>query len=318
MSRLGAPDPPAPGDEGRTLLPLGTLVADAYELRSVLGGGGMAQVFEAHDRHLDRTVAVKVARPLASVALQSEGRALAAVKHPLVVTVFHAGVHEGFDYLVLERVTGRSLREHLDERLQQGTPLEVGEVEALLRTLSEGLAVVHQAGLAHRDLKPDNVMMRPGDHLVLTDFGLTRAEYLGGGEHMSGSPNYMAPEVITRSERRGAGHLVDLYALGIVGYELLVGRTPFARAHWLQTFEAHLSAPIPDPRALRADVPAELAVLIAELLAKDPLGRPESAEEVLWRLRAPTSSHRPPTVLAEPHTVRASEIRAHEGRPGPR
>ena len=132
-------------------------------------------------------------------------------------------------------------------------------------------------------------MMRPGDRLVLTDFGLTRAEYQGAGERMSGSPNYMAPEVILRDEKRGAGHLVDLYALGIVAYELLVGRTPFECDHWVKTFEAHLSEPVPDPRELRPDVPGELADLIAHLLAKDPLDRPESAEQVVWTLQGPRS-----------------------------
>jgi serine/threonine-protein kinase len=282
-----------PIDESRRpdplLLPLGSIVAGTYELRSLLGSGGMAQVYEGHDLHLDRHVAVKVARANLGEALRSEGRALAAIRHPLVVGVFHAGVHEGFDYLVMERILGRSLREHLDERA--GVPMSIRGVVALLHMLAEALSVVHEAGLAHRDLKPDNVMMRPGDRVVLTDFGLTRAEFLGAGERMSGSPNYMAPEVILRQEKRGAGHLVDLYALGIVAFELLVGRTPFERTHWVKTFEAHLSEPPPDPRSLRADVPDDLAELVARLLAKDPLDRPESAEEVVWTLQGP-SIHR--------------------------
>lgn len=275
------------------LLPLGSILAGTYELRSLLGNGGMAQVFEGYDVQLDRHVAVKVARPMVSEALRSEGRALAAVRHPLVVAVFHAGVHEGFDYLVLERIVGHSLRDRLDERLREGVPLPIPTVVSLLHMLAEALAVVHDAGLAHRDLKPDNVMMRPGDRIVLTDFGLTRAEFVeAAGQRMSGSPDYMAPEVILRSEKRGAGHLVDLYALGIVAYELLVGQTPFAHDHWVKTLEAHLSEPPPDPRVLRPDVPEQLAELIARLLSKEPEDRPESAETVLWMLQGPRSSRR--------------------------
>jgi eukaryotic-like serine/threonine-protein kinase len=275
------------------LLPLGSILAGTYELRSLLGNGGMAQVFEGYDRQLDRHVAVKVARPMVSEALRSEGRALAAVRHPLVVTVFHAGVHDGFDYLVLERIVGHTLRDRLDGCQGEGAPLPIPTVVSLLNMLAEALSVVHDAGLAHRDLKPDNVMMRPGDRIVLTDFGLTRAEFVEtAGQRMSGSPDYMAPEVILRSEKRGAGHLVDLYALGIVAYELLIGQTPFAYDHWVKTLEAHLSEPPPDPRALRPDVPDPLAELIAQLLAKDPEDRPESAEMVLWMLQGPRNSRR--------------------------
>jgi len=274
-------------------MPLGSILAGTYELRRLLGSGGMAQVFEGHDLHLDRVVAVKVARPAAAEALHAEGRALAAVRHPLVVAVFNAGIEHGLHYLVMERVSGRTLREHLDERLLGGGLLPIPAVVALLHMMAEALAVVHEAGLSHRDLKPDNVMMRPGDRIVLTDFGLTRPEFQPATAHFSGSPNYMAPEVITRTEKRGAGHLIDLYALGIVAFELLVGRTPFERGHWVKTLEAHLTEDAPDLRDLRDDVPGELADLVVHLLAKDPLDRPESAESVVWKLQGPRHSHAP-------------------------
>ncbi len=127
-------------------------------------------------------------------------------------------------------------------------------------------------------------MLAPRDRVVLTDFGLTRPEIDRGDDHMSGSPNYMAPEVVSRSVRRGDGHLVDLYALGIVAFELLVGRTPFEREHWAKTLQAHLVEAPPDPRELRSDVPRSLADLVLSLLAKDPRDRPDSAESVLAML----------------------------------
>src|SRR5260370_30064424 len=242
-------------------LAVGSVVAETYELRGLLGSGGLGQVFEAHDLRLDRRVAVKVARPAASEALRTEGRTLGAVKHPSIVAVFHAGMQQGFDYLVLEHISGPSLRGYLDERKRDGAAHPIGAAVALLRAIAKALAVVHQAGLSHRDLKPENVMLPPGDSVVLTDFGLARPEFAQANEHMSGSPDYMAPEVVTRTVRRGAGYLVDLYALGIVAYELLVGRTPFERGHWTKTLNAHVTQPPPDLRELRSDGREALAHL---------------------------------------------------------
>ncbi len=266
------------------LLPLGSILAETYELRGLLGSGGMSQVFDAHDLKLDRRVAVKVARPRAAEALRTEGRMLAAVRHPLVVGVYHAGTHHGFDYLAMEMIPGSSLRAYIDERRRDGGILPLRTAVGLTRAIAQALAVVHEAGLSHRDLKPDNVMLAPRDRVVLTDFGLTRPEIDRGDDHMSGSPNYMAPEVVSRSVRRGDGHLVDLYALGIVAFELLVGRTPFEREHWAKTLQAHLVEAPPDPRELRSDVPRSLADLVLSLLAKDPRDRPDSAESVLAML----------------------------------
>jgi serine/threonine protein kinase len=270
-----APDP--------LLLMIGSILAGTYELRGLLGSGGMAQVYDGHDLNLDRPVAVKVARPATADALRIEGRALATVKHPSVIGVFHSGVHGGHDYLVIERITGPTLRARLDGRPLDGGPLPIQSVVAYTRGMAEALSVVHQAGLSHRDLKPENVMLR-GDRIVLTDFGLTRSELAQTDDAMTGTPNYMAPEVITRCVQRGAGHLVDLYALGIVAYEMMVGRTPFDRGHWDKTLHAHVFEPPPDPRLLRDDVPEPLARLVLDLLAKEPDARPESAEVVAARL----------------------------------
>lgn len=269
------------------VLPLGTILGDSYELRSVLGGGGMAQVYSAYDSNLHRHVAVKVGRPGTPAVLHTEGSALAAIRHPAVVTVFHMGVHQGLEYLVMELIGGRSLRQWLDA---QGTPppgLPIDAAAPLLASIAEALEVVHAAGLSHRDLKPDNVMLAPGGRIVLTDFGLTKPEFdrqLEDG--FSGSPDYMAPEVITGTVHRGGGHLVDLYALGIVAHEVLSGAPPFSRDHWARTLKAHVSEAPPDLRTLRPDVPDRLAELVLSLLEKEPERRPESAESVVWSLRA--------------------------------
>jgi serine/threonine-protein kinase len=247
----------------------------------------MSQVFEAYDRNLNRHVAVKIARPGTPAVLHAEGMALAAIHHPALVTVFHMGVHEGSEYLVLERIGGQSLRQRLDEVQPQPPQLPLEEAVAIVGAIAAALTVVHAAGLSHRDIKPDNVMLAPGDRIVLMDFGLTRPEFdRPGGEGISGSPDYMAPEAILGTVRRGEGHLVDLYALGIVIYELLAGYPPFSRTHWSKTLLAQLEEPAPDLRATRSDVPEALAELVACLLEKDPELRPDSAEAVESTLRA--------------------------------
>jgi serine/threonine protein kinase len=268
------------------LLDVGTVLAGSYELRGLLGSGGMAQVFDAHDLNLERAVAVKVARPAVARALRAEGKALAAVKHGSIVAVFHSGTCAGRDYLVMERIAGPTLRAHLDDRRLQRTPLPIDVVVLFARQMAEALAAVHGVGLSHRDLKPENVMLSEGDRIVLTDFGLTRSEVVRGDNFMSGTPKYMAPEVITGSVRPGAGHLVDLYALGVVAYEMLVGVTPFERGECAKTLRAHLVDLPPDPRGLRSDVPDDLARLVLDLMAKEPDSRPESAGVVAHALRA--------------------------------
>ena len=271
------------------MLALGTILDGAYELRSLLGSGGMAQVFDAHDGKLDRRVAVKVARPEMAEALRAEGRALAAVRHSSVVAVFHAGVHSGASYLVLEHIAGSSLRNRLDGLWREGTLLPIDAVLTLFGAVAQALSVVHEAGLSHRDLKPENVMLAPRDRIVLMDFGLMRPEFFGSDEFVSGSPNYMAPEVIARNVRRGEGHLVDLYALGVLAYELLVGRTPFEHEQWRETLRGHLATAPVDPREHRPDVPSAVAQLVLALLAKRPHDRPESAELIAWSLRGAPS-----------------------------
>jgi serine/threonine protein kinase len=276
-----------PTEQDGPSLSLGTLLAGTYELRSLLGGGAMAHVYEAYDQLLDRRVAVKVARRGALPLLRVEGRALAAVRHRSLVTVFHFGVHDGVEYLVMERLSGASLRDAIDVRARDGNPFAVQEAIALLAAIADGLAVVHDAGLSHRDLKPENVMLAPGDRVVLMDFGLTRPDFAGDdGKAVCGTPEYMAPEVIKQEVKPGQGHLVDLYALGIVGYELLVGHTPFVREDWETTLRAHLFAAPPDIRLARPDVPREYADLVLQLLAKEPADRMDSAELVGWSLRS--------------------------------
>ncbi len=270
----------------------GELLNDTYEVRRMLGQGGMAQVFEAHDRWVNRRVAIKASRfeasqdPDASSPLRMEAQALGAVRHPGLLTVYGFGRHRDIEYLVLELVHGMSLASHFAQRLAARAPLTIVEICDLLASLADALAAVHGAGGAHRDVKPSNVMLAPGGRLVLMDFGIFRPEVQGNTEMISGTPHYMAPEAIEGNVELGAWQLVDLYALGIVGYELCTGKRPYEGREVLVILDQHISEPVPDVGRLRADVPPRLRRLLTELMAKSPDDRPYDAESVARRLRA--------------------------------
>ncbi len=264
------------------------MLAETYEIREILGAGGMGQVFEAHDHSLARRVAIKANWPhLHAPPLRKEAQALAAFRSPSLVTIHAMGNHAGLEFLVMERVYGVTLGQHLDQRVESGGMLSIDEVLDILIPVAEGLAVVHRAGIAHRDLKPTNVMLAVGNRVVLMDFGLVLPEFdMPEQEHIAGSPHYIAPEVITNEVKAGEGNLVDLYALGVTAYELLAGSPPFMGETAGDVLEAHVSEPIPDVRGARADVSEPLAAVVHELLAKKASARTQSADEVLWALRA--------------------------------
>ncbi len=268
----------------RDLLRAGDLLGSNYEVREKLGEGGMGQVFEAHDRALARRVAIKVAHADTRGSVVQEARALAALRHPGIVSVYALGMHEGMPYAVMERLHGRTLEGILDEHRARGTGMPLEEAVDLLAAIADALGAVHRAGMAHRDVKPANVMLAAGGRVVLTDFGVFQPE-ASGDAGLAGSPHYIAPEVIQGRVALGELYLVDVYALGIVAYETLVGRVPFDDGHVMKVLYRHVSEPAPDPAAQRGDVPARLAALVLEMLAKDPKSRPQSMDEIAWQLR---------------------------------
>ncbi len=271
-----------------SLFSQGEVVGDNYEIRRLLGVGGMGEVYEARDSTLGRRVALKVAHPdIDADYLLREGRALAAIRHPGIVTVHAMGSHLGMGFLVLEHIQGLSLDRMIEDREKAGEVFPVPEAIDLLVAIADALAVVHHAGLAHRDVKPANVMLAPGGRVVLMDFGLVVPHADRAGQRLvAGSVPYMAPEALTGDVATGSASLVDVYALGVLAYELLTGVPPFPETHPVENYGSKIRGPTPVVSALRSDVPEGLNDLIFRMMAVDPHERPNGAEEVLWRLRS--------------------------------
>lgn len=269
--------PPAP-------FGIGDVLGGVYEVRGVLGRGGMGQVYDAWDRALNRRVAIKTSLPGLPTIL-NEARALAAMRHPSLVTVHALGEHDGTPFMVMEHIPGVTLGAHLEKRRLGGTS-DLQESVDVLVSIAEGLAAVHRAGLAHRDLTPGNVILAPGSRVVLTDFGLVQPEFAAGRKKsgFGGTPAYMAPESFSNEVAPGDAHLVDVYALGVIAFEMLTTRLPFEAATVVGYQTLHAEANVPEPIGPEP-LPPRLGALVRELMAKEPRERPP-LESVVWQLRA--------------------------------
>ncbi len=255
-----------------------------YRVLRELGRGGMGAVFLAEDALLTRRVALKVmlpavaARDDARARFLREGRAVAALKHDHIVTVYGAGEENGVPYLAMELLAGQTL----DDWLRPDRRATPAQVLAIGRQIAEGLAAAHAAGLVHRDVKPANVWLEaPTGRVKLLDFGLARP---GGGDPgltesgaILGTPAYMSPE---QARGRPVDHRCDLFSLGCVLYRMATGRVPFQGDSAYAVIVAVASEEPAAPRAVNPDVPPALEALIQSLLAKEPGDRPASAAEV--------------------------------------
>ena len=263
---------------------IGDVLSDAYEIRAVLGHGGMGQVFDAHDVGLVRRVAIKAnfADIEAQFSIRNEARALAAIKHPGVVGVYALGSHRGVDYMVMEHVSGVTLAHHLD-RLGDSVPLP--ERLDILVAIADGLAAIHRAGISHGDVKPENILLAASGRVVLMDLGLVRAAYEPDRGVVAGTPDYMAPEIISGRALGTERHLADTYAFGILAYRVLANALPYYGKDAIDILLAHADAAVPSLLEA-APVPKRLSELVAQLMAKDPNDRPVSMDAIVWQLRA--------------------------------
>ncbi|MCC2308594.1 Stk1 family PASTA domain-containing Ser/Thr kinase [Cellulomonas chengniuliangii] len=265
---------------------VGRLVDGRYEVVSRIARGGMATVYLAIDRRLDRDVALKVmhahlaegASGAAFIArFRREARAAARLTHPGLVAVLDQGVDGDMSYLTMEHIDGSTLRRHLEE---QGS-LTVGESLRMLEQVLDALAAAHRADLVHRDIKPENVLIASDDRVKVADFGLARAvtEVTSATTGtVLGTVAYLAPELISRgvSDTR-----TDVYACGILLYEMLTGRQPFTGETPIQVAFQHVNTDVPAPSSQVAWLPAEVDELVTALAARDPEDRPVHAAAAL-------------------------------------
>lgn len=273
---------------GADLLPPGTLVG-GYRLEAEVGRGSYGSVYRGRPLGLKKPVAVKVMTAQAAhdrvqrERMLVEARAMHRVRHPAVVDVYDVGLVGGRPYLVMELLEGWSLQ----EVLRRTGPLELDFALELLEPIGEALDQAHRSGVVHRDLKPSNVFveLRP-TRARLLDFGVATVDGVGvegEDDEIVGTPRYMAPEQV---EGQRVGAPSDVYSLGVVLFEALVGRPPFVGGSPIDLLCQHVGRPPPVPSALAPRLPAALDRPLLQMLAKAPEHRPGSFGEAFGELRA--------------------------------
>ena len=266
-------------------------LADRYRIERELGAGGMATVYLAEDLKHDRKVAVKVLRADLAASLGPERflrevKIAANLQHPHVLPLYDSGQADGFLYYVMPYVEGTSLRQKL---IREGE-LPIPDAVRILRDVADALAYAHQHGVVHRDIKPENVMLS-GRHALVTDFGVAKAVSEATGRQTLttagvalGTPAYMAPEQAAADPH--TDHRADIYAFGVVAYELLTGRPPFTGASPQAILAAHVTTAADPVTKFRASIPPALAALVMRCLEKKPADRWQSADEIIPQLEA--------------------------------
>ena len=265
---------------------IGQLVGNRYHIESQVASGGMATVYLATDQRLDRQVAIKVIHQHLANDLNFqekfvlEAKTAAKLSHPNLVNVFDQGSDLGTTYLVMEYVSGITLRDALNEY----GPLPAVRALEMMAQILAGLAAAHRAGILHRDLKPENVLLADDGRVKLGDFGLARAisAHTSTGD-LVGTIAYLSPELVTRGQ---ADARSDVYAAGILLYELLTGKQPFEGEQAVQIAYQHANATVPSPSLVARETPVAIDRLVAWATAKLPDDRPADAGELLSKVNA--------------------------------
>ncbi len=301
-------------------------IGAGYVIERELAGGGMSRVFVATERALGRHVVVKVLPPDLAAGVnrerfQREIHLAAQLQHPHIVPLLSAGESTDLLYYTMPFIDGESLREAVTRRGR----LPVREVVRILHDAGDALAYAHERGVIHRDIKPGNVLISRG-HALVTDFGVAKA--LSAALPHSGTtsagiaigtPAYMAPEQLAADP--AADHRMDLYALGLLAYELLTGQSPFTGESPQATMAAQLTR-VPDPlHTVRPDVPQALSDVIMRCLEKQPDRRPRSAQALIDELEGVSTPHGAVVAPAQPPAralARLAGLQVQALRPGDR
>jgi eukaryotic-like serine/threonine-protein kinase len=266
----------------------GDLIAGRYELLELIGRGGMSSVWKAHDRLLDRTVAIKVLHEQFTrdeeyvERFRREARSVAQLSHPNIVTVIDRGEEGGRQYIVFEYVEG----ENLKQVIERSGPLPVRDALLLALQMARALGFAHDRGLIHRDVKPQNVLLNEDGQAKMTDFGIARSVDVEGMTitgTVLGTSEYIAPEQ-ARGQRVDA--LTDVYSLGVVLYELLTGGVPFQGENFVAVALRHVNEPAPSVLERRPDCPPRVGMAIERAMAKRPETRFQSMDELVTELEA--------------------------------
>ena len=268
-------------------------LGDRYSIERELGRGGMATVFLARDLKHDREVAIKVLHPELSASIgadrfEREIKLAAKLQHPHILALYDSGSADGLLYYVMPFVRGESLR----DRIEREGMLPIDDAVRITLEVCSALGHAHALGIVHRDIKPENILLS-GDHALVADFGIARAATEAGQQKLTqtgmavGTPVYMAPEQSTGDV---VGPTADLYSLGCVFYEMLVGEPPFTGSNAMAIMARHLMETVPSVRVVRSAVPEELEHAIFIALNKQAIDRPQTAAQFAELMGMPLGS----------------------------
>ncbi len=285
-----------------------------YRLIEKLGQGGMAQVYKAYQPDLDRYVAIKVLHPHLTgdeefaARFRREARAIAALEHPHIVRVYDFDTDHDLAFIVMEYLTGTSLKARLRDLSCRNEYMPLAEVEHIIGALADVLDYAHAHGVVHRDLKPSNLLITTDGRPVLTDFGIAKmidATIITGSSGTLGTPAYMSPE---QGKGEPGDARSDIYALGVMLYQLCTNHLPFDADTPYAIILKHLTAPLPPPRSLRPDLPEAIERVILKTLAKNPDDRYQTAGEMGHAIRSAIEQG---ALLAAPRKSLSAGLRAH-------
>ncbi len=262
-----------------------------YRIVEHLGRGGMAEVYKAYQPSLDRYVAVKMMHTFLSdekeflARFEREAKVVATLRHPNIVQVYDFDVEGGAYYMVMEYISGESLKARMQDLETRGEWISLDDASRIILAVGSALKYAHERGMVHRDVKPANVMITTDGQVILTDFGIAKivsASNLTASGAMVGTPSYMAPE---QGMGQPGDERSDIYSLGVMLYQLVLGRLPYDADTPLAVVLKHINDPLPSPKALMPDLSDDLNHVIVKALAKNPGDRYQKVADLRADLR---------------------------------